>query len=234
MVMEAAVLHEGGAEIGSRLKRVCVFCGAYSGSRNVYQDATIELGKELVKRDLHLVYGGANVGLMGMISEVVHHGGQKVIGIIPKSLVSIVKMEGGIEPVGEVVEVDDMHQRKAEMGRLADAFIALPGGFGTWEEVLEQITWFQLGIHNKPVGLLNVNGYYDSLLSFLDGAVREGFMTPACRDIVVVASNARDLLSQLEHVAIHSRLLSQSARPMRRLHHDIIRAPCNGTVVALH
>ncbi|MCO5557447.1 hypothetical protein L7F22_011012 [Adiantum nelumboides] len=221
MVMGGADAVDGDKNGSSTLKRVCVFCGAYSGSRHVYQDATIELGKELVKRNLHLVYGGANVGLMGMISEVVHHGGQK-------------EMEGGIEPVGEVVEVDNMHQRKAEMARLADAFVALPGGFGTWEEVLEQITWVQLGIHNKPIGLLNVDGYYDSLLSFLDGAVGEGFMTPACRDIIVVASNAHDLMRQLDRIATSSEF-SDFAILTHDLHHEILHAPpCTARAVTLH
>ncbi|MCO5554503.1 hypothetical protein L7F22_008032 [Adiantum nelumboides] len=156
MVMDATNALDGDENGSSRLKRVCVFCGAYSGSRHVYEDATIELGKELVKRNLHLMYG-----------EPMNH-----------SQITRQHYEngGGIEPMGEVVEVDNMHQRKAEMARLADAFVALPGGYGTWEEVLEQITWVQLGIHNKPIGLLNVDGYYDSLLSFLNGAVGEGLM----------------------------------------------------------
>ncbi|KAH7282230.1 hypothetical protein KP509_35G020400 [Ceratopteris richardii] len=214
--------------VRSSLKRVCVFCGAYSGARDIYKDATIELGKELVKRGCNLIYGGANVGLMGTISNVVHDGGQKVMGIIPKSLVTIVKKEGGTEPVGEVIEVEDMHQRKAEMERLADAFIALPGGFGTWEELLEQITWVQLGIHRKPVGVLNVNGYYDSLLAFLDGAVQEGFMAPSCRSIIVVAANAHDLMTMLEDRVAHrprpapincasAVVCSENGRPGKRL-----------------
>ncbi|THU63153.1 hypothetical protein C4D60_Mb01t12710 [Musa balbisiana] len=180
----------------SRFKRVCVFCGSSTGKRNCYQDAAVELGKELVTflwwslfsrlplrccaqllrllflpaqvaRKVDLVYGGGSVGLMGLVSEAVHHGGGHVIGIIPRTLMA---KEITGETLGEVKPVASMHQRKAEMARHSDAFIALPGGYGTLEELLEVITWAQLGIHNKPVGLLNVDGYYNSLLAFIDKA----------------------------------------------------------------
>ncbi|KAH9674395.1 cytokinin riboside 5'-monophosphate phosphoribohydrolase LOG7 [Citrus sinensis] len=132
----------------SRFKRICVFCGSSSGKKATYQEAAVELGKELVERKLDLVYGGGSVGLMGLVSQAVHDGGRHVLGVIPKTLTP---REITGDPVGEVKTVSDMHQRKAEMARQADAFIALPGGYGTLEELLEVITWAQLGIHRKPV-----------------------------------------------------------------------------------
>ncbi|CAN1243100.1 Probable cytokinin riboside 5'-monophosphate phosphoribohydrolase LOGL10 [Linum perenne] len=143
----------------SRFKRVCVFCGSSTGKRICYRDVAIELAHELVVRRLDLVYGGGSIGLMGLVSQAVHLSGCNVHGIIPRTL-----MSGGMpqitgETIGEVRPVADMHQRKAEMARQ------------TLEELLEVITWAQLGIHNKPVGLLNVDGYYNNLLTFIDKAV---------------------------------------------------------------
>nr|AXS75245.1 cytokinin riboside 5'-monophosphate phosphoribohydrolase [Phoenix canariensis]AXS75247.1 cytokinin riboside 5'-monophosphate phosphoribohydrolase [Phoenix paludosa]AXS75248.1 cytokinin riboside 5'-monophosphate phosphoribohydrolase [Phoenix reclinata]AXS75249.1 cytokinin riboside 5'-monophosphate phosphoribohydrolase [Phoenix sylvestris]AXS75252.1 cytokinin riboside 5'-monophosphate phosphoribohydrolase [Phoenix caespitosa]AXS75253.1 cytokinin riboside 5'-monophosphate phosphoribohydrolase len=185
------------AKVGksSRFKRVCVFCGSSTGKRNCYQDAAVELGKELVARKVDLVYGGGSIGLMGLVSGAVHSGGGHVIGIIPRTLMG---KEITGETVGEVKAVASMHQRKAEMARHSDAFIALPGGYGTLEELLEVITWAQLGIHNKPVGLLNVDGYYNSLLAFIDKAVDDGFIQPFQRHIIVSAPNAKDLIQKLE------------------------------------
>uniref|UniRef100_A0A1S4BX87 Cytokinin riboside 5'-monophosphate phosphoribohydrolase n=3 Tax=Nicotiana TaxID=4085 RepID=A0A1S4BX87_TOBAC len=148
----------------SKFKRICVFCGSSSGKKSSYQEAAIDLGKELVERRIDLVYGGGSIGLMGLVSQAVHDGGRHVLGVIPKTLMPR-ELTG--ETIGEVRAVSGMHQRKAEMARQADAFIALPGGYGTLEELLEVITWAQLGIHQKPVGLLNVEGYYNSLLSFI-------------------------------------------------------------------
>ncbi|XP_073000487.1 cytokinin riboside 5'-monophosphate phosphoribohydrolase LOG3-like [Typha latifolia] len=179
----------------SRFKRVCVFCGSSSGKRNSYQDAAIELGEELVARKVDLVYGGGSIGLMGLVSEAVHKGGGHVIGIIPTTLM---RKEITGETFGEVRAVSSMHQRKAEMARHSDAFIALPGGYGTLEELLEVITWAQLGIHTKPVGLLNVDGYYNFLLAFIDKAVDDGFIQPYQRHIIVSATNAKDLVQKLE------------------------------------
>nr|GMC86206.1 cytokinin riboside 5'-monophosphate phosphoribohydrolase LOG7 [Ipomoea batatas] len=158
----------------SRFMRICVFCGSSSGKKTTYQEAAIELGKELVEKRIDLVYGGGNVGLMGLVSQAVHDGGRHVIGYS----LSLFHIEITGETIGEVRAVSDMHQRKAEMARQADAFIALPGGYGTLEELLEVITWAQLGIHQKPVGLLNVDGYYNSLLSFIDKAVDERLYLP--------------------------------------------------------
>ncbi|KAI4378527.1 hypothetical protein MLD38_015994 [Melastoma candidum] len=179
----------------SRFNRMCVFSGRSSGRKPSYQEAAIELGKELVERRIDLVYGGRSVGLMGLVSQAVHDGGRHVLGVIPRTMIP-----GEItgKSVGELRSVSDMHQRKAEMARQADAFIALPGGYGTLEELLEVITWAQLGIHKKPVGLLNVDGYYNSLLSFIDKAVDEGFISPTSRRIIVSAPTAKELVRQLE------------------------------------
>ncbi|XP_078166726.1 cytokinin riboside 5'-monophosphate phosphoribohydrolase LOG1-like [Carex rostrata] len=179
----------------SRFRRVCVFCGSSSGKKPTYQTAAIQLGHELVERNIDLVYGGGSVGLMGLVSKAVYSGGRHVLGVVPRA---IMPREIIGETVGEVKSVSGMHQRKAEMARQADAFIALPGGYGTLEELLEVITWAQLGIHDKPVGLLNVDGYYNSLLSFIDKAVDEGFIMPSARHIIVSAQTAHELLSKLE------------------------------------
>lgn len=191
----------------TKFRRVCVFCGSNTGFRQVFSDAAIDLGNELVKRKMDLVYGGGSVGLMGLISRRVFDGGCHVLGVIPRALMPI-EISG--ETVGEVRVVADMHERKAEMAREAEAFMALPGGYGTMEEMLEVITWAQLGIHNKPVGLLNVDGYYDSLLHLFDNGVKEGFIKPSARNIVVSAPNAEELLTKMEqftsshqHVAPH-------------------------------
>nr|CAB3454124.1 unnamed protein product [Digitaria exilis] len=222
--MEGAVESGGGegkqGPSSSRFRRVCVFCGSSSGKRSSYRDAAVELGKELVARKVDLVYGGGSLGLMGEVSEAVHKGGGHVIGIIPTTLMgkelrsfsathlgsrvvanncvaaSRVQITG--ETVGEVRAVAGMHQRKAEMARNSDAFIALPGGYGTLDELLEVIAWAQLGIHSKPVGLLNVDGYYNFLLAFIDKAVDDGFIKPAQRHIFVSAPDARALVQKLE------------------------------------
>ncbi|KAH9613833.1 hypothetical protein KSS87_005641 [Heliosperma pusillum] len=178
-----------------RFKRICVFCGSSPGKNPSYQLAALQLANQLVERKIDLVYGGGSIGLMGLVSQAVYNGGRHVLGVIPKSLMP---KEITGETVGEVRAVSGMHQRKAEMARQADAFIALPGGYGTLEELLEVITWAQLGIHEKPVGLLNVDGYYNSLLSFIDKTVDEGFVTPAARNIIVSAPTAHELMSKLE------------------------------------
>ncbi|OIS96185.1 PREDICTED: cytokinin riboside 5'-monophosphate phosphoribohydrolase LOG3 isoform X2 [Nicotiana attenuata] len=199
----------------SKFKRICVFCGSSQGKKSSYQDAAIELGNELVSRNIDLVYGGGSIGLMGLVSQAVHDGGRHVIGVIPKTLMPR-ELTG--ETVGEVKAVAGMHQRKAEMARHSDAFIALPGGYGTLEELLEVITWAQLGIHDKPVGLLNVDGYYNSLLSFIDKAVEEGFISPNAREIIVSAPTAKELVKKLEeYVPCHERVASKLSWEMEQL-----------------
>ncbi|TYH30739.1 hypothetical protein ES288_A01G118600v1 [Gossypium darwinii] len=195
-------MEENKAVKSSRFKRVCVFCGSSSGKRNCYRDAALELGKELVSRRLDLVYGGGSVGLMGLVSQEVHRGGGHVLGIIPKTLMS---KEITGETVGEVKPVTDMHQRKAEMARHSDCFIALP-------ELLEVITWAQLGIHDKPVGLINVDGYYNYLLTFLDKAVDDGFIKPSQRHIVISAPTATELVQKLEeYVPMHDGVVAKAS-----------------------
>ncbi|XP_073111375.1 cytokinin riboside 5'-monophosphate phosphoribohydrolase LOG1 isoform X1 [Elaeis guineensis] len=217
----------------SKFKRICVFCGSSQGKKRSYQDAAIELGKELVSRNIDLVYGGGSVGLMGLVSQAVYDGGRHVIGVIPKTLMPP-EITG--ETVGEVKAVADMHQRKAEMARQSDAFIALPGGYGTLEELLEVIAWAQLGIHDKPVmrcflpvivsnqgfcvGLLNVDGYYNSLLSFIDKAVEEGFIKPSARHIIVSAPTAKELVKKLEeYFPRHERVAPKPNWEMEQLGH---------------
>lgn len=179
----------------SKFKRICVFCGSSPGKNPSYQLAALQLANQLIERKIDLVYGGGSIGLMGLVSQAVYNGGRHVLGVIPKTLMP---KEITGETIGEVRAVSGMHQRKAEMARQADAFVALPGGYGTLEELLEVITWAQLGIHDKPVGLLNVDGYYNSLLSFIDKAVDEGFIAPAARSIIVSAPTAKELMSKLE------------------------------------
>ncbi|XP_073298025.1 cytokinin riboside 5'-monophosphate phosphoribohydrolase LOG1-like [Primulina huaijiensis] len=199
----------------SKFKKICVFCGSSQGKKTSYQESAIELGKVLVSRNIDLVYGGGSIGLMGFVSQAVHDGGRHVMGVIPKTLMP--RELTGVT-VGEVKAVADMHQRKAEMARHSDAFIALPGGYGTLEELLEVITWAQLGIHDKPVGLLNVDGYYNSLLSFIDKAVEEGFISPSARHIIVSAPNAKELVKKLEdYVPRHERVASKHSWEMEQL-----------------
>ncbi|XP_011025446.1 PREDICTED: cytokinin riboside 5'-monophosphate phosphoribohydrolase LOG1-like isoform X2 [Populus euphratica] len=216
------------SEKKGRFKRICVFCGSRAGYKSSFSDASLELGKQLVRRNIDLVYGGGSVGLMGLISQTVFNGGCHVLGVIPKALMS---HEISGETVGEVKTVADMHQRKAEMAKHADAFIALPGtciilqsnyscikytcmhaythtrGYGTMEELLEIISWSQLGIHEKPVGLLNVDGYYNSLLALFDKGVEEGFINDTARHIVVIAETAAELIKKMEEYApVHDKV----------------------------
>jgi len=176
------------------MKRVCVFCGANAGIRAEYGIAAQGLAAVLARRGLGLVYGGGNVGLMGVLADSMLQAGGEVIGVIPQSLVA---KEVAHRGVTELRIVDTMHQRKALMNELSDAFIALPGGFGTLDEFFEILTWAQLGIHGKPSGLLNVSGYYDRLLAMLDHAVTEGLLRPAHRALVIADTDADSLVQRL-------------------------------------
>ncbi|TKY67988.1 Cytokinin riboside 5'-monophosphate phosphoribohydrolase LOG1 [Spatholobus suberectus] len=178
-----------------RFQRICVFCGSRAGYKSAFSDAALELGKLLVERKIDLVYGGGRLGLMGLISQTVLKGGRHVLGVIPKALLP---REISGETFGEVKTVADMHERKSVMAKHADAFIALPGGYGTMEELLEVIAWSQLGIHDKPVGLLNVDGYFNSLLTLFDKGVEEGFIDNSARHIVVIADTAAELIRKME------------------------------------
>ncbi|KAK4440434.1 Cytokinin riboside 5'-monophosphate phosphoribohydrolase LOG8 [Sesamum alatum] len=187
-----------------KFKRVCVFCGSNLGYRHIFSDAALDLAQQLVKRKMDLIYGGGSIGLMGLVSQTVYDGGCNVLGVIPTALVPV-EISG--HAVGDVLVVSDMHERKAEMARRADAFIALPGGYGTMEELLEMITWSQLGIHNKPVGLLNTDGYYDSLLGIFDKGVEEGFIKQSARNIVISAKTAAELIEKMEeYVPLHTQV----------------------------
>lgn len=176
------------------LRRVCVFCGSSSGNRDDYRTATTTLATELIRRGIGVVYGGACVGLMGLLAdEVLAHGGE-VIGVIPSAMVDREIAHRGLT---DLRIVDSMHERKATMAGLADAFIALPGGFGTFEEFCEAVTWTQLGLHQKRCGLLNVAGFYDPLLALFDRAVADGFLKPENRAIVAAEAEPSALLDRL-------------------------------------
>ena len=155
------------------MKSICVFLGANPGNDPKYAQAARKMGQELAGRGLTTVYGGSRTGLMGILAQSALDAGGKVIGVIPESLYKIEIAHTGLT---ELHVADSMHERKALMTELSDGFVAMPGGIGTMDEIFEIFTWAQLGFHTKPCGLLNVDGYYDKLLSFLDGVVREGFL----------------------------------------------------------
>ena len=175
-------------------RRICVFCGSNSGTDPAYRDSAIHLGLLLAKRRIELVYGGGNVGLMGVLADAVLQANGRVIGVIPESLMA---KEVGHLGLTELRIVKSMHERKALMADLSDGFIAMPGGFGTFEEFCEVVTWSQLGIHSKPCGLLNVNGYYDPLLELFDHAVREGFLRKENRRLVLEDRDSEQLLEKM-------------------------------------
>ena len=175
------------------LRRVCVFCGSNPGRRGEYVEAARALGRVLLERGIGLVYGGGNVGLMGTVANTVVQGGGEVIGVIPEALM---KHEDGHLALSQLHVVKTMHQRKAMMADFSDGFVALPGGFGTFEEFCEVLTWSQLGFHPKPCGLLNVAGFYDPLLSLFDHAVKEGFVTGPHRSMVLVETDPGTLLDR--------------------------------------
>lgn len=178
-----------------RMKRACVFCGSRSGRLPAYAEAAKSLGVELADRGVELVYGGGGIGLMGEVADSVLAAGGRVTGVIPRALML---REQGHGRLTEMRVVDSMHQRKALMGELSDAFIAMPGGLGTMEELFEVVTWAQLGIHAKPCGLLNVGGYFDHLIAFLEHQIEEGFVSPEHRRLFVVEAGPRELLERLE------------------------------------
>jgi uncharacterized protein (TIGR00730 family) len=178
------------------MRRVCVFCGSNPGLRPAYVEAAKEMGRSLARRGIGMVYGGGRVGLMGAVADSALAAGGSVIGIIPESLLEKEVAHGRLT---ELRVVASMHERKAMMADLSDAFIAMPGGYGTFEEFCEVLTWSQLGIHQKPCGLLNVEGYYDKLLALFDHAVAEGFVHAVHRSLVVEATEPDVLLEILEN-----------------------------------
>ncbi|QEY73847.1 TIGR00730 family Rossman fold protein [Pseudomonas denitrificans (nom. rej.)] len=176
------------------LRSICVFCGASPGATPIYQEAAEALGRHLAENGIQLVYGGGAVGLMGMVANAALAAGGEVIGIIPQSLKDA---EVGHSGLTRLEVVDGMHARKARMAELSDAFIALPGGLGTLEELFEVWTWGQLGYHAKPLGLLEVNGFFDPLLTFLDHLVQERFVRQPHRDMLQRAASPAELVSAL-------------------------------------
>ena len=177
------------------MKQICVYCGSNPGRQPAYREAALALAEELVANDLGLVYGGAHVGIMGILADGVLKRGGRVTGIIPQSLVAKELAHPGLT---ELHVVASMHERKAMMAELSQGFIALPGGLGTLEEILEVLTWAQLGFHDKPCGLLNVAGYYDGLVTFLDHAVGEGFVRLDHRSMMIIATEPREMLAQFK------------------------------------
>ena len=178
----------------SSLRRVCVFCGSKVGADDRYRAAAVELGRLLVQSGTGLVYGGGSVGLMGVIADAVLDAGGDVIGVIPEALAT----EELLHPrVPDMRVVPTMHARKALMAELSDAFIAMPGGFGTFEEFFEVVTWTQLRLHHKLTGLLNVGGFYDPLVRLVDHAVQEGFIKVQHRGLLVIEERPDVLLQRL-------------------------------------
>ena len=177
------------------MKRICVFCGSSPGSQPEYRACAEQLGAELTRRKIGLVYGGGNVGLMGAIADSVLEAGGEAIGVIPEHLMT---REIGHDRLTKLHIVRSMHERKALMADLSDAFIALPGGFGTLEEFFEVLTWSQLGLHAKPCGIVNALGYYAPLLRMLDHAVDERFLKPQNRALLIARETPSDLLQAFE------------------------------------
>lgn len=177
------------------MPRICVYCGSSPGSRSVYTDAARELADVLVRHDFGLVYGGADKGIMGVIADAVLERGGEVHGVIPRMLC---EKEMAHQNLTDLHVVSSMHERKTMMAALSDGFIAMPGGFGTLEEIIEIITWGQLQFHDKPCGLLNVDGYFAHLLKFLDHATAEGFLRPENRQMLICDDTPAGLVQQFE------------------------------------
>lgn len=178
----------------SLVKRICVFCGSSIGASPVYAEAARAMAIELVSRQIEIVYGGGNVGLMGILADAAMAAGGRIIGVIPRALAA---REIAHTRLTELRVVDSMHERKATMADLSDGFVALPGGFGTFEELFEVVTWTQLGVHRKPFGLLNVARFYDPLIAFLDHATEERFIRPEHRALVAHDSIPAPLIERL-------------------------------------
>lgn len=176
------------------MKRICVFAGSNVGSKPEYEQMAAALGHELANRGVELVYGGSKIGLMGRIANTVLQAGGKAIGVMPTGLF---RGEMVHTELTELYEVKDMHERKAKMGELSDAFIALPGGYGTLEEVFEVVSWGQLGIHSKPIGLLNVNGYYEPVVQMVRNGVEAGFIPATHAELLICEQDPAILLHRL-------------------------------------
>lgn len=181
------------------MKSVCVFCGSNSGAGDAYVEATRQLARAIAQRGLRLVYGGGSIGLMGVLGDAALAAGAHVIGVTPRRLLEKEVVHGGLT---ELHVVESMHERKALMARLADGFVALPGGLGTLDELFEALTWTQLGIHRKPCALLDVNGYFGQLTAYLDHAVEQRFIRPEHRAMLVSERDPHVLLDRLAGVRL--------------------------------
>jgi hypothetical protein len=178
------------------LKRIAVFCGSSLGTDSIYALQAHQLGKTLAKQNIELVYGGAKIGLMGAVADGALNGGGHVIGVLPKFLRS---KEIAHEGLTQLILVDNMHERKTKMNELCDGVIAMPGGFGTLEEFFEMLTWAQLGLHQKPIAILNVNGFYDSLISLTQTMVDKGLLKEVNQKMLLVSDNIDDLLNKMKN-----------------------------------
>ena len=176
------------------MKSIAVFCGSSSGANPIYAEVAVALGKYLVEHNRRLIYGGGNVGLMGVIADSVLESGGEVIGVIPGFLMD---KEVGHTGLTELIIVDTMHQRKQKMCELADAFITLPGGFGSMDELFEILTWKQLGLHNKFIGVLNSNSYYDNLNALINHMNGEQFVSDKTMELIVIRDNIKELFEKM-------------------------------------
>lgn len=177
------------------MERICVFCGSSKGNYSIYEETANILAMEIVKNDLTMVYGGGSIGIMGVLSDKILSMNGKVIGVIPKFLYDL---EVGHDDVTELIIVESMHERKQKMAEISDGFLALPGGFGTMEEMSEILTWIQLKLIQKPIGILNINGFFNHFLLMLDNMVKEGFLKQNNRDILLDSDNPLEIITQLK------------------------------------
>ena len=178
------------------MRNVAVFCGASMGNNQAYYDHAYTLGRILASHGMPVIFGGGKVGLMGALAEgALHHDG-RVIGVIPDFLMT---KEVAHEEVSQMIVVENMHQRKMRMHELSDAIIAMPGGWGTMEELFEMMTWAQLGLHQKPIGLLNVNGFFDPFMALMNNMVTEGFLKPGLMNMILISNNVEDLIQQMQN-----------------------------------
>jgi len=180
----------------TKMKRITVFCASSFGTEKIYEEQAIALGKTLAEQDIELVYGGANVGLMGAVADGALNAGGKVIGVLPNFLRSKEIAHLGLT---ELILVESMHERKTKMNDLCDGVIALPGGFGTLEELFEMLTWAQLGLHKKPIAILNIDGFYDALIELLKVMVEKGLLKDVNASMVLVSDNIEDLLNKMRN-----------------------------------
>lgn len=176
------------------IKRIAVYCASSTGNDPKFKETAYQLGKILAEKELTLVYGGGNVGLMGAIADGVVESNGKSIGVLPHFLAQKELAHNGL---AEMILVDTMHERKAKMGELADGFIALPGGFGTMEELFEMLTWAQLALHKKPIAILNINGFYDALIEFIEKMIEVEVLKPEYRSMLLVSDKIDNLLDQM-------------------------------------